>query len=118
MKSFNKNLHIEKIIFSIVIVVFCVGAFYFWAKKDTMPVGADKDETYRKFIANNLEEMLTSSNAILSSNVDFEVENNAVTKVYLTLECAETLSSETEYNIKSRVADAMNMSINDISISY
>ena len=118
MKLFNENLNRVRIVSGIVIVIFCVGAFYIGTKRDTIPVSADKEETYREFIANQPEEMLTSSKGILSCNIDFEVDNNNITKVYLTLDCAEILGSETEDNIKGIAARAMNLSSDDISISY
>lgn len=118
MKSFNENLPRVRIVFAIAIAIVCVGAFYFGIKRDTTPVSAGQEETYWTFMAGRLEEMLTSSNAISSAHVDFSVDNHAVNKVYLSLTCAEILSPETEDIIKERVADAMNMSMNDISISY
>lgn len=118
MKLFNENLHRVRMVFAIVIVIFCVGAFYLVTKRDTVPVSADREEVFREFIANELEEMLTSSKVISACNVDFEVDNNTVTKVYLTLECAEILSPETEDNIIGRVAGAMNLSTDDVSIGY
>ena len=118
MKLFNEKLYRVGIVFVILIVIFCVGAFYFGTKHDTIPISTDRDETYREFIANQLEEMLTSLEVILSCNVDFEVDKNAITKVYLILDCAEILSPEREDNIKGIVARAMNLSTDDISISY
>lgn len=118
MKLSNENLYRARIIFVIVIVIFCVGAFYFGAQRDMIPVSADKEETYREYMANELEEMLTCSKVILSCNVDFEVDNNTITKIYLTLDCTQILSPETEDNIKGNVASVMNLLDNDIFISY
>ena len=118
MKSSGKNLYRVRIVFAIVIVIFCVGAFYVGIKRDMTPVSEDREEAFREFIANELEETLTSYKNILSCNVDFEVDNNAITKAYLTLDCAEILRPETEDSIKQTVAGAMNLSTDDISISY
>lgn len=118
MRLSSENLSRVRIVFAIVIVIFCAGAFCFGFKNDMTSVSADREENFREYIANELEEMLTSSKVILSCNVDFEVDDNTVTKVYLTLDCAEILSPETEDNIKGRVAGAMNMSSDDVSISY
>lgn len=118
MKLLNDNYYRVRMIFAVVIVVFCVGAFYFGSQRYTMPVSKDRDETFREFLANDLEGMLTSLKVIQSCNVDFEVNNDAITKVYLTLDCTEILSPETEDNIKGVAASAMNLSTDDISISY
>ena len=118
MKFFKENLYRVRIVFAVVIVVFCVGAVCFGIKRDTKPVSEDRDEAFREYIASELEETLTSSKVILSCNVDFEVDNNEITKVYLTLDCAEILSPEREDNIKGIAARAMNLSTDDISISY
>ena len=118
MKSSSENLCRVRTVFAIVIVIFCVGAFCFGFKDDMTSVSADREEAFREYLANELEEMLTSSKVILSCNVDFEVDDNTVTKVYLTVDCAEILSPEREDNIKGWVAGAINMSSDDISISY
>lgn len=135
MKLFNGNLHRVRIVFAVVIVVLCVGAVYlgtkrdtipesedrddyFVTERDTMPVSEDRDEVFREYIASELEETLKSSKVILSCNVDFEVDDNAITKVYLTLDCAEILRPETEDSIKQTVARAINLPTDDISISY
>lgn len=118
MKLFNGNLHRVRIVFAVVIVIFCVGAFYFVTKRDTTPVSEDRDEAFREFIASELEETLTSYKVVLSCDVDFEVDDNAITKVYLTLDCAEILRPETEDSIKQTVARAINLPTDDISISY
>ncbi|MCM1057432.1 MAG: hypothetical protein NC517_07495 [Firmicutes bacterium] len=118
MKAFNENKYMVRIAFAIVIGIICVGAFCFGSGRDAIPTAADKEEAYREYTAKVLEERLTASRVILSCDVDFEVDDNAVTKVYLTLDCAELLTTETEDNIKDNVAGAMNLSAEDIFISY
>lgn len=79
----------------------------------------DKEEQYRIFLQKEMESMIESSEYVSDCHIDFEVSDNAITKVDVSLEIVESYDGDEEAlteSIRKAVASAAGIPVENVSV--